>query len=121
MNRIFILALDGTPYTLLKRLINENRMPNLERLVEKAEFKQMDSVVPPVSSVAWASFMTGKYPDQHGIYGFVERDPKTMNWFVPLSDSIKTKTIQTHLSEKSKRIFMMNVPISNAKSRWLIL
>ena len=83
MNRIFILALDGTPYTLLKKLIAGNRMPNLKRLVEEADFKQMDSVIPPVSSVAWASFMTGSQPREHGIYGFVERDPETMNWYVP--------------------------------------
>ena len=112
MNRIFILALDGTPYTLLKRLIAENRMPNLKRLAENADFKQMDSVFPPVSSVAWTSFMTGSHPGKHGIYGFVERNPGTMKWFVPLSDSIRAKRIQTNLSEAGKRVFMMNVPMT---------
>ena len=101
MNRIFILALDGTPYTLLKRLIAENRMPNLKRLAENADFKQMDSVFPAVSSVAWTSFMTGSHPGKHGIYGFVERNPGTMKWFVPLSDRIRAKRIQTNLSDKA--------------------
>ena len=112
MNRIFILALDGTPYTLLKKLIAGNRMPNLKRLVEEADFKQMDSVIPPVSSVAWASFMTGSQPREHGIYGFVERDPETMNWYVPLSDRLKVDTIQSNLSVFGKRVFMMNVPMT---------
>ena len=112
MDRIFILALDGTPYTLLNKLMAENRMPNLARLTAEAEFKQMDSVIPPVSSVAWASFMTGSHPGKHGIYGFVERDPETMNWYVPMSDRLKLNTIQTHLSSKGKRVFMMNVPLT---------
>ncbi len=112
MNRIFILALDGVPYSLLKKLIAENRMPNLKGLTEKADFKQMDSVIPPVSSVAWASFMTGRHPGKHGIYGFVERNPDTMQWFVPLSDRLKTKTVQTNLSAAGKRVFMMNVPMT---------
>ncbi|HEM49213.1 MAG TPA: hypothetical protein ENO27_03285 [Caldithrix sp.] len=112
MNRIFILALDGTPYTLLKRLIAENRMPNLKQLVGTASFKQMDSVIPPVSSVAWASFMTGSQPGKHGIYGFVERDPVTLNWFVPLSNRLKVKTLQTNLSESGKKVFIMNVPMT---------
>ena len=98
MNRIFIFALDGTPYSLLNKLITENQMPYLERLIKEAQFKQMDSVIPPVSSVAWASFMTGNHPGNHGIFGFVEREPKTMKWYVPLSDQIKMKTIQANLS-----------------------
>jgi predicted AlkP superfamily phosphohydrolase/phosphomutase len=112
MNRIFILALDGTPFTLLKRLIAERRMPNLKYLAENADFKQMDSVIPPVSSVAWASFMTGTHPAKHGIYGFVERDPHSMKWFVPLSDRLKATTVQTNLSAAGKRVFMMNVPMT---------
>lgn len=112
MNRIFILALDGTPYSLLKKLIDENRMPNLKRFAENADFKQMDSVIPPVSSVAWASFMTGCHPGKHGIYGFIERDPHTMKWFVPLSDRLKENTIQTILSAAGKRVFMMNIPMT---------
>ena len=87
-------------------------MPNFSRLIQESDFKQMDSVIPPVSSVAWASFMTGSHPGKHGIYGFVERDPDTMKWFIPLADRLKIKTIQTHLSSLGKRVFMMNVPLT---------
>ncbi len=111
-SRLFILALDGTPFTLLQRLFREGVMPNLKKLAEGAVFKQMDSVQPPVSSSAWASFMTGKTPAQHGILGFVDRTPADMNWYVPNADHLRAKTIWEILSEQGKRVFVMNVPVT---------
>ncbi|MEJ2053497.1 MAG: alkaline phosphatase family protein [Calditrichaceae bacterium] len=109
-NRIFILALDGTPYSLLKKMMAGGRMPNLKKLAEETDFRQMDSVMPPVSSVAWTSFMTGTGPGDHGIYGFVDRNPETMQWYVPMNDHIKAETIQSRLTKSGKKLFMMNVP-----------
>ncbi|MBN2425501.1 MAG: alkaline phosphatase family protein [Calditrichaceae bacterium] len=110
--RIFVLALDGTPYSLLKKLSALNIMPNLTGMIKKGFLKQMDSVYPPVSSVAWASFMTGLPPAGHGILGFVERDPKTMDWYTPLADRLKGRTLWEKLSDKGKRVFVMNVPMT---------
>jgi predicted AlkP superfamily phosphohydrolase/phosphomutase len=112
MKRIFILALDGTPYSFLLRMIKSGRMPNLAKLAEKAPLRQMDSVIPSVSSVAWASFMTGKQPHEHGIMGFIDRNPVTMDWYVPLADRLKSKTIFEILSATEKRVFVMNVPLT---------
>ncbi len=111
-SRLFILALDGTPFTLLQQLFREGVMPNLKKLAEESVFKQMDSVQPPVSSSAWASFMTGKTPAQHGILGFVDRTPADMNWYVPNADHLRAKTIWQILSEQGKRVFVMNVPVT---------
>ncbi len=109
---LFILALDGTPFTLLQKLIREGIMPNFKKLVEVSTFKQMDSVLPAVSSSAWASFMTGTTPDEHGILGFVDRNPATMEWYVPNAAHLRKKTIWQTLSEQKKRVFVMNVPVT---------
>ena len=111
-SRLFIFALDGVPYTLLQQLFREGVMPNLQKLAEESVFKQMDSVRPPVSSSAWASFMTGKTPAQHGILGFVDRSPADMNWYIPNADYLRAKTLWQILSEKGKRVFVMNVPVT---------
>ncbi len=111
-SRLFILALDGTPFTLLQKLFREGVMPNLKNLAEESVFMQMDSVQPPVSSSAWASFMTGKTPAQHGILGFVDRTPADMNWYIPNAEHLRAKTIWQILSEKGKRVFVMNVPVT---------
>ena len=110
--KLFVLALDGVPFTLLQKLIKTGKMPNLARLAETFHFAQMDSVIPPVSSVAWASFMTGKLPHEHGIWGFVERDPGTMDWYVPRADKLRATTLWEHLSRQNRRVFVMNVPLT---------
>lgn len=111
-SRLFILALDGTPFTLLQQLFQKGVMPNLKALAEESVFKQMDSVLPAVSSSAWSSFMTGKTPAQHGILGFVDRTPADMNWYIPNADQLRAKTIWQILSEQGKRVFVMNVPVT---------
>lgn len=112
INKIFILAFDGTPYSFIKRMIERGKMPNVAALVKNADFRQMDSVIPPVSSAAWASFLTGEQPDKHGILSFTEYDPSTMNWFTPDARHLRVKTILQELSEKGKRVFSMNVPVT---------
>ena len=112
MKRVFILAVDGTPFTFLQKAMAEGIMPNLANLAKEGQFRQMDSVIPPISSVAWASFMTGERPAGHGIFGFVERDPSTMDWYVPLSDRLQARTIWDELTAAGKRLFSMNVPLT---------
>ncbi len=109
-NKIFILALDGTPFSFLQKMIASGKMPHFAELVERSSFKKMNSVIPPVSSVAWASFLTGEPPWKHGILSFTERDPATMDWFTPNAGHLKCKTIVQRLSDLGKRVFIMNVP-----------
>lgn len=111
--RLFVLALDGTPYSLLQRFLNEGALPNFRALVAQGNLTPLLSVQPPLSSVAWASFMTGARPAEHGIPGFVERDPKTLEWFVPRADHLQRPTIFKRLSDVGKRIFVMNVPLTS--------
>ncbi len=110
--KLFVLALDGVPFTLLQNQIQNGLMPNLRRLADRYGLRQMDSVIPPVSSVAWASFMTGELPHKHGIWGFVDRDPFTMDWFVPRTDRLRVPTLWERLSKLKKRVFVMNVPLT---------
>jgi len=111
-NKLFVLGLDGVPYTFLLRKIRSGAMPNLAKLAKASHFQAIDSVQPPVSSSAWASFLTGKQPHQHGILSFTERDPYTMDWFTPDARHLKTKTFVEELSEQGKRVFIMNVPVT---------
>jgi predicted AlkP superfamily phosphohydrolase/phosphomutase len=110
--RLFVLSIDGVPYTLLKQLIDSKELANFSRLASEAEFRQMDSVYPTVSAVAWTSYVTGKQPGKHGLYGFVERRPGTYDITIPLSTSIRSKTIWEVLSEAGRRVFGMNVPVT---------
>jgi predicted AlkP superfamily phosphohydrolase/phosphomutase len=107
-----VLSIDGVPFTLLARLVQDGELPAFARLIQEADFRQMDSVQPTVSSVAWTCFATGRNPGKHGVYGFVDRDPAGYDITIPLSTTIRGKTVWEVLSDAGKRVFGMNVPLS---------
>jgi len=108
--RAVVIGLDGTPFTLATRLMDEGRMPHLRALVERGTMTQMESVIPTVSSVAWASIVTGCNPGKHNIFGFIDRVPLTYEMFIPSSKNMLARTWIELLSTMGKRVFSMGVP-----------
>ncbi len=106
------IGLDGTPYTFMRRLIDEGRMPNAARLEQKGSLLRMDSVWPWVSSVAWSTMMTGVNPGKHNIFGFIDRDPATYKQFIPTSRNMKARTLWELLGDGGKRVIVVNVPVT---------
>ena len=107
--KLFILSIDGVPHSLVQSAIQSGKMPNFARLIKKDGFVSMNSIVPVVSSVAWATFSTGVNPGGHGIYGFVDRDAD-LNYEILTSRHFKTKSLWRHLSDSGKRVIAVNVP-----------
>ncbi len=110
--RVLVIGLDGVPFGLLKGLLAEGKLPYLAKLVESGSFKRMNSIHPCVSSVAWATYMTGKNPGKHNIYGFVDRVPESMDVFIPTSRDMDAKTLWEILSQAGKRVVVINVPVT---------
>jgi predicted AlkP superfamily phosphohydrolase/phosphomutase len=75
--RLVILGFDGVDPRLLSGWMNEGKLPVLRSLSERGDFRPLISTIPPQSPVAWTSFATGTGPGRHGIFDFVERDPRT--------------------------------------------
>ena len=112
MKQMVVLGIDGVPYTFLKQLLDSKELTNFSALASASDFRQMDSVHPTVSSAAWTSYVTGKNPGKHGLYGFVERERSTYAITIPLSTSVRSKTIWEVLSDAGARVFGMNVPVT---------
>lgn len=110
--RFVILSIDGVPYDLVRRMIDQGEMPNLASLASQSGLKKMRSVQPTVSCVAWSSYMTGANPGKHGIYGFIDRRPGTFELMFPNSSTRAAEDIWSILSRADKRVFGMNVPTS---------
>ncbi|MBN2374492.1 alkaline phosphatase family protein [bacterium] len=110
---LFVLSLDGVPFTFLKEQMSKGILPYMKRLFEEGGFRRMNSVLPPISSVAWSSYMTGKNPAGHNIFGFIDRDPMSLKLFVPTGFNMKCKTIWERWSEEGKRVVVMNVPVTS--------
>ena len=75
--RVIVLGIDGMDHSLLSQFIAEGRLPNFERLASAGSRTPLETTMPPLSPVAWSTFITGMDPGGHGIYDFLHRDPLT--------------------------------------------
>ncbi len=107
--KLFVLSLDGTPYTLLHGALD--RLPTLRELFAQGSFVQMDSVIPTISSVAWATFATGVNPAKHNIFGFVDLDTQ-MHFCIPNARFLKALPLWQRLTEFGLRSIWLNLPIT---------
>jgi predicted AlkP superfamily phosphohydrolase/phosphomutase len=108
--KVVVLGLDGVPYTLLKRFAEEGVMPHTRDLLASGTLAQMDTALPEISSTAWTSFMTGANPGRHGVYGFMDLDPKTYKLQFTNFNSVKTSTVWDYLSRAGQRSMVLNIP-----------
>jgi predicted AlkP superfamily phosphohydrolase/phosphomutase len=53
-------------------------LPNFKTLATEGSFVELQTSMPPLSPVAWSTFITGMDPGGHGIYDFIHRDPATL-------------------------------------------
>lgn len=106
MSRVFVLALDGVPFSLIKEL------ELFRDLWGEGDLVQMDSVLPTLSSVAWTNFQTGKNPGKHGIFGFIDRKLNPFEIYIPLSRDIKSSTIYELTSKSNLSAISVNIPLT---------
>src|SRR5690349_13219088 len=108
--RVVVIGLDGTPFTLARRFIEDGTMPNLAALQRRGTLLQMDTSIPDISSVAWSSFMTGANPGRHGIYGFLDLQPSSYKIYFPNSKHIRSETLWDAVGRNGCRSIVINVP-----------
>lgn len=108
--RVVIIGLDGTPFSFLDHEIASGNLPNIARITAKGNLARMETEVPAISSVAWTSFMTGKNPGEHGIFGFTDRKLGTWELFFPNYSNVQVTPIWDQISSKGGRCCVLNVP-----------
>ena len=111
--RVMVLGLDGASWRLTQKLMADGKMPTLRRMVTGGASGPLYSTVPPISPTAWTSFMTGKNPGQHGLYGFAVKAPGPY-LLEPFSSGAVTpgQTLWSTLSGHGKRVAVINVPMT---------
>ena len=84
-----VLGVDAMDPGFLERHWSD--LPNLARLRDQGGFRRLATTMPPQSPVAWSTFITGLDPAQHGVFDFVERDPRTMQPFSSMSRTVEPR------------------------------
>lgn len=115
MRRLIIIGLDGVPYRLLEDLSEKDIMPNTRSIIENGVFRQMESTIPEVSSVAWSSIITGKNPAEHGIFGFTYFPEGTYRLSFPNFNDLKV--VPFWKRDNNRKSVIINVPATFPASK----
>ncbi|MCH7595013.1 MAG: alkaline phosphatase family protein [Planctomycetes bacterium] len=109
--RFVILGLDGMEPTLAEKYMSEGKMPNLSKLKRQGTFTRLATTAPPLSPVAWSTFLTGCNPGKHNIFDFLTRDKRT---YKPLLSSVSI-----HGSSRVCQIGPYKIPLGKPDIRLL--
>ena len=109
-DRVLVICLDGATFDLLDPWIDSGRLPTLKRFADEGVKGELESVVPPITAPAWASFMTGKNPGKHGVYSFVNRGQEAGQSSFVNSHSRSGKVLWHILGEAGNKVLVLNVP-----------
>jgi predicted AlkP superfamily phosphohydrolase/phosphomutase len=112
MKKTLVIGMDGAPYPLINKWAKSGNLPNLAQLIERGSFGVLRSTMPVHSPTAWASFLTGLNPGQHGVFDFVRREEGSYELKVVRADQIAGASLWRLLSEHGRQVGVMNVPMT---------
>jgi predicted AlkP superfamily phosphohydrolase/phosphomutase len=109
---VFVLALDGATYDLLEPWMAAGELPNLKKLYEAGAHGRLHSTIPPLTGPAWATFMTGKSPANHGLLEFFRRASGSYKLELNSRADVDGQSIWRVLSDAGKRVGVLGVPLT---------
>ncbi len=109
--RVLVVGLDGATFDIIKPWVEKEELPTIGMLMKKGLYSELISTIPPISSPAWPSFMTGKNPGKHGVFDFVGKG-KGYRKTIKNAKDIKAETLWKLLSERGKTCIVINVPVT---------
>jgi predicted AlkP superfamily phosphohydrolase/phosphomutase len=107
---MLVIGLDGATFDLIRPWAEKGLLPNLQRLMRDGVWAPLKSTLPPMTSPAWPSFATGKYPSKHGVFDFVSAHNGTFNLIN--ATAIDSAPLWDILSAQGKRVGVINVPVT---------
>ena len=99
LERLLILGLDGATWTVLDPMRRRGLMPNLDALLARSAHGTLRSIVPPVTTAAWTTMMTGCGPARHGVFDHRYYDTAAGQMKVNHSGRVRVPTFWHLLSQ----------------------
>jgi predicted AlkP superfamily phosphohydrolase/phosphomutase len=108
--KVLVIGFDGATFDLIRPWAAAGHLPNLAYLMNQGVHGELASTLPPVTSPAWPTFMTGCNPGKHGVFDFIQ--PHGSNFTLVNSTRIKQPTIWQRLSGAGHQVGVLNVPVT---------
>lgn len=110
--KALLIGLDCATWNVMRPLLEQGRLPNLQMLIDNGVSGTLRSTIPPMTPPAWTSIVTGLNPGKHGIYDFVAQDRETYR-VTPVNYSRLTRpAIWDIFNAYSKKVGVVNFPLA---------
>jgi len=109
MQRVVVIGLDGGTLDLMQPWMDDNSLPNFNKIRQQGVYGNLRSTTPYYSAPAWVSIVTGCNPGKHGIYDFFRTDCFAQKNLVS-SRYRKKPAIWNLLTEADRKSIIVNVP-----------
>ncbi|MGH2554438.1 MAG: alkaline phosphatase family protein, partial [Actinomycetota bacterium] len=108
--RVAVIGLDcGTPQLLFDQLADE--VPNINALMSRGMFGDLESITPPITIPAWACAMSGKTPGDLAIYGMRNRKDTTYEGLsIATSGAVREPQVWDILGRRGMKSLLIAVP-----------
>ncbi len=110
--RVLVVGYDGATWDLAERWARAGKLPALASLMQRGGYGPLRSVIPVLSPAAWASFATGVYPGQHGVFDFVQRRHDDYRLRLVTANDVKRPAFWSLASQAGRRVAVINVPVT---------
>ena len=107
-----VIGLDSATFDILGRWIDGGLLPCLANLIHQGVSCELRSTVPPHTAPAWSSFMTGKNPGKHGVFGFMKLSDNEKNLRLTSSTDRKAQDLWEIMSAHGRKVAVIRVPVT---------
>jgi predicted AlkP superfamily phosphohydrolase/phosphomutase len=108
--RVAVIGLDcGTPQLLFDHFAGQ--VPNINALLSRGMFGDLESITPPITIPAWACAMSGKTPGDLAIYGMRNRKDTTYEGLsIATSLAVREPQVWDILGRRGMKSLLIGVP-----------
>jgi predicted AlkP superfamily phosphohydrolase/phosphomutase len=113
MNRAktIVIGIDGGCWEYINPLLKNGRLPNIKKLMDEGTYGTLNSTIPPISPVAWSSFVTGQKPYKHGIMDWFMREDDN-NFRTANANDRKSVSFWDYLNKEGVKAGVVNIPMT---------
>lgn len=117
-NKMIVLGVDGMDPSLAKKFMDQGKMPNLKKFVERGSAREdlvLLGALPTVTPPMWTTLASGSYPNTHGITAFMRQHPEKLETVCYNLDSrlCKAEMLWNVFAEAGKRTLVWHWPGSS--------
>ena len=113
-SRVLMIGIDAAEITLIERWLADGHLPNLKSLRQRGTFAELTSTADWLVASPWATFYTGRPPEEHGLNQYLIWRPETMASERPAPDWLPLPRFWHDLGRAGRRSIVVNVPLTYA-------